>query len=114
MKFKIGVNTGFMLAGNMGSKERMEYTVVGDTVNMASRLCGITNGGQIVMSRDMYMLDGISERVVAGEYQSIHLRGISEPVSTYLLETLKADYQQIVDQQFEQALLIMEKESENA
>jgi len=114
VKFKIGVNTGSMLAGNMGSKERMEYTVVGDTVNMASRLCGITNGGQIVMSRDMYMLDGISERVVAGEYQSIRLRGISEPVSTYLLETLKADYQQIVDQQFEQALLVMEKESENA
>jgi adenylate cyclase len=114
VKFKIGVNTGFMLAGNMGSKERMEYTVVGDTVNMASRLCGITNGGQIVMSRDMYMLDGISERIVAGEYQSIRLRGISEPVSTYLLETLKADYQQIVDQQFEQAILIMEKESENA
>ena len=114
VKFKIGVNTGFMLAGNMGSKERMEYTVVGDMVNMASRLCGITNGGQIVMSRDMYMLDGISERTVAGEYQSIRLRGISEPVSTYLLETLKADYQQIVDQQFEQALLIMEKESENA
>ena len=114
VKFKIGVNTGSMLAGNMGSKERMEYTVVGDTVNMASRLCGITNGSQIVMSREMYMLAGIKERIVAGEYQSIRLRGISEPVSTYLLEGLTADYQEIVDQQFEQALLIMEKESENA
>ena len=114
VKFKIGVNTGFMLAGNMGSKERMEYTVVGDTVNMAARLCGITNGGQTVMSREMYMLDGINDRIIAGEYQSIHLRGISEPVNTYLLEALTADYQQIVDQQFEQALLTMKKESENA
>ena len=114
VKFKIGINTGSMLAGNMGSKERMEYTVVGDTVNMASRLCGITNGGQIVMSREMYMFDGIRERIVAGEYQSIHLRGISEPVSTYLLEGLIADLQEIVDKQFEEALLIMEKDSANA
>jgi adenylate cyclase len=114
VKFKIGVNTGLMLAGNMGSKERMEYTVVGDTVNMASRLCGITNGGQTVMSRDMYMLTGIKERIVAGEYQSIRLRGISEPVSTYLLEGLTADHQEIVDQQFAQALLLMEQESEDA
>jgi adenylate cyclase len=114
VKFKIGMNTGSMLAGNMGSKERMEYTVVGDMVNMASRLCGITNGGQIVMSREMYMSDGIRERIVAGEYQSIRLRGISEPVSTYLLEGLIADLQEIVDKQFEEALLIMEKDSENA
>jgi adenylate cyclase len=114
VKFKIGMNTGSMLAGNMGSKERMEYTVVGDTVNMASRLCGITNGGQIVMSREMYMCDGARERIVAGEYQSIRLRGISEPVSTYLLEGLKADLQEIVDKQFDEVLLMMEKESENA
>ena len=114
VKFKIGMNTGFMLAGNMGSKERMEYTVVGDVVNMASRLCGITNGGQIVMSREMHMYDGIMERVVAGEYQSIQLRGVSEYVSTYLIEALTADYQVIVDEQFEEILQLMEKNTENA
>jgi adenylate cyclase len=114
VKFKIGMNTGSMLAGNMGSKERMEYTVVGDTVNMASRLCSITNGGQIVMSREMYMCDGIRERIVAGEYQSIHLRGISAPVSTYLLEGLTVDLQEVVEKQFEEILLMMEEESEHA
>jgi adenylate cyclase len=93
VQFRIGMNSGEMLAGNMGSRERMEYTVVGDTVNLASRLCGIANKGQIVISRDMYMTPMVRERVLAGEYQSIQLRGIRDPVSTYLVEDLTADWQ---------------------
>jgi adenylate cyclase len=104
VQFRVGVNTGSMLAGNMGSHERMEYTVVGDTVNLASRLCGITNSGQIVISREMYSRDDVTGRVLAGEYQSIRLRGISQPVSTYLVESLTADYQEIIETQFEEIL----------
>jgi len=101
VQFRVGINTGSMLAGNMGSHDRMEYTVVGDTVNLASRLCGITSSGQIVISREMYARDDVTGRVLAGEYQSIRLRGISEPVSTYLVECLTADYQEIIETQFE-------------
>lgn len=79
----------------------MEYTVVGDTVNLASRLCGITNANEIVISRDMFQRKDIRRRVLAGEYQSIHLRGISQPVSTYRVEGLTADNQDIIDRQFE-------------
>ena len=104
VQFTVGINTGSMLAGNMGSHERMEYTVVGDTVNLASRLCGITNSGQIVISREMYAREDVAGRVLAGEYQSIRLRGISQPVSTYLVESLTADYQEIIETQFEAIL----------
>jgi len=104
VQFRIGINTGSMLAGNMGSRERMEYTVVGDTVNLASRLCGITNGNEIVISREMYMRDDVRERVIAGEYQSISLRGISQPVSTYRVEQLTAAGQEIIALQFEDIL----------
>ena len=104
VQFRIGINTGSMLAGNMGSRERMEYTVVGDTVNLASRLCGITNGNEIVISREMYMRDDVRERVIAGEYQSIRLRGISQPVSTYRVEQLTAAGQEIIALQFEDIL----------
>jgi adenylate cyclase len=104
VQFRIGVNTGSMLAGNMGSRERMEYTVVGDTVNLASRLCGITNGNEIVISREMYLRDDVRSRVIAGEYQSIRLRGISQPVSTYRVEQLTAAGQETIALQFEEIL----------
>jgi adenylate cyclase len=110
VKFKIGINSGIMLAGNMGSRERMEYTVVGDTVNLASRLCGISNSGQIVISRDMYLHPKIEERVIAGEFQSIRLRGIRDPVSTYLVEGLGADWQSLIDEQFNQIIQVEDHE----
>jgi adenylate cyclase len=110
VKFRIGINSGIMLAGNMGSRERMEYTVVGDTVNLASRLCSISNTGQIVISRDMYQHPGVEERVIAGGYQSIRLRGIREPVSTYLVEALGADWQAIIDEQFNQIIQVEDNE----
>jgi hypothetical protein len=47
----------------------------------------------------MYARDDISGRVLAGEYQSIRLRGISQPISTYLVESLTADYQEIIETQ---------------
>jgi adenylate cyclase len=110
VKFKIGINSGLMLAGNMGSRERMEYTVVGDTVNLASRLCSISNSGQIVISKDLYQHPTVEELVIAGEYQSIHLRGIREPVSSYLVEALGADWQVIIDEQFNQIIQIEDNE----
>jgi adenylate cyclase len=46
----IGIHTGPLIAGYVGSSKSLSYTVIGDTVNTSARLCGIASGGQIIVS----------------------------------------------------------------
>ncbi|MDR3578048.1 MAG: tetratricopeptide repeat protein [Anaerolineaceae bacterium] len=54
INIKIGINTGIVIAGNLGSQHHMEYTVVGDTVNLASRLANAAEPGQVLVSFSTY------------------------------------------------------------
>ena len=102
--FRIGVNSGEMLAGNMGSNERMQYTVVGEAVNLAARLQTAAEKDQIVISDTMVKSPNIQWRIIAHRFKSIALRGIAEPVTTYLVTDLKAPYSEKIDQQIETIL----------
>ncbi len=101
MQFRIGLNCGDMVAGNIGSHERMEYTVIGDSVNLASRLCSIAEGGQIVISSEVYQMEGVEERVVVRPHKSIQVRGKSKPITTYLVDGLVPEYDDQLELQLE-------------
>lgn len=83
VEFRIGVNSGTMLAGNMGSTERMEYTVVGDSVNLASRLSHAGEPGQAILTEEMLGRAGLKQRVDTVHHGKIKLRGKREPVSIF-------------------------------
>lgn len=83
LEFRIGVNSGTMLAGNMGSTERMEYTVVGDAVNLASRLSHAGNPGEAIITEQMLRGKKMETRVATARHGKIQLRGKKDPVSIY-------------------------------
>jgi adenylate cyclase len=58
----VGINSGEMLSGNLGSQKRMEYTVIGDNVNIASRLTKVAKAGEILISKKTFDAIGEKER----------------------------------------------------
>ncbi len=85
----MGVNSGMVIAGNVGSDLRMSYTVMGDTVNVAARLQDAARAGQIFVSRNTYRLTRGAFTFQAME--PIQVKGKREPLQVY--ELLQAKVQ---------------------
>ncbi|MBW2523539.1 MAG: GAF domain-containing protein [Deltaproteobacteria bacterium] len=81
----IGVNTGIVAAGNIGSEHYLQYATIGDATNVASRICGVATDGQIVIDRLT------AEALSPGAFQltalePVKVKGKAEPLSLYRVE----------------------------
>jgi len=85
LEIGIGINNGSAVIGHMGSSDRMDYTVIGDVVNVAARLCSVAKAGQIITSFDV-------AKKVNGSYPTSRLRSISVKGRSKAIEVCEVDY----------------------
>jgi WD40 repeat protein/serine/threonine protein kinase len=81
----IGVNTGEMVVGNIGSEFRTDYTVIGHNVNVAARLCGAAQGGEILISQATFDAAvahsrELKDQAIFNPQRPIEVKGVSRPV----------------------------------
>ena len=80
-ELRIGITTGFCTVGNFGSEDRMDYTVVGNEVNLAARLQGHAENGGILLANETYAL--VKDDILAEDQGTIELKGISRPIRAF-------------------------------
>lgn len=81
LEIRMGINTGYCTVGNFGTESRMDYTIIGKEVNMASRLESAAEASEILISHESYAL--IQDKIVCRAKGTINAKGFSRPVPVY-------------------------------
>lgn len=90
LEMGIGINTGMVIAGNIGSEKRMKYGVVGTTINLAARLESFTVGSQVLIGEATYR--EVTDHVQVSDPVEFVAKGLKEPVRCYYLQRVAAPY----------------------
>ncbi|MCG8688130.1 MAG: adenylate/guanylate cyclase domain-containing protein [Desulfobacterales bacterium] len=98
LEMGIGINTGQVIVGNIGSRERMKYGIVGDTVNRASRIESNSVGGQILIGQSTF--DKVQGMVDAQPPVDMMMKGLKKPLVFYSVTAIKTpDFSQTLQPQ---------------
>jgi class 3 adenylate cyclase/PAS domain-containing protein len=80
-RIRMGISTGFCTVGNFGSQDRMDYTIIGNEVNLAARLQTSAEPGSILLAHETNAL--VSDIVLTEEQPPITVKGFAKPINTY-------------------------------
>jgi class 3 adenylate cyclase len=90
MEMGIGLNTGETIVGNIGSTKSMKYNVIGNNVNLASRIESFSTGNQVLISENTYRLAKAEPRVA--QTLEVSAKGLKEPITVYQIDGIGAPY----------------------
>ncbi|NGX39994.1 MAG: Adenylate cyclase 2 [Chlamydiae bacterium] len=82
----VGIHTGIVLAGNMGAENRLNYTVIGNNVNLAARLCGMAERGEVLISKDVLDRPHVRENIEVKELPPKEIKGYEEAFILYSVQ----------------------------
>jgi len=83
----IGINSGVVVSGNIGSQDKMEYTVIGDTVNLAAHLNKLAGSGDIIISKSVY--ENLEDMITVKPLSPQYIKGKTKSVETFKLLSIK-------------------------
>ncbi|UVE18995.1 adenylate cyclase [Pseudomonas sp. LS44] len=89
LEIRMGLNTGYCTVGNFGADTRMDYTIIGREVNLASRLESAAESGEILISHETYSL--VKDVIMCRDKGQISVKGFSRPVQIYQVVDFRRD-----------------------
>ncbi|MWV14269.1 adenylate cyclase [Pseudomonas sp. R-28-1W-6] len=89
LEIRMGLNTGYCTVGNFGADTRMDYTIIGREVNLASRLESAAEAGEILISHEAYSL--VKDVIMCRDKGQIAVKGFSRPVQIYQVVDFRRD-----------------------
>jgi len=85
-EIRMGINTGYCTVGNFGSEDRMDYTIIGNEVNLAERLQARASPGGILLAHETYSL--ARDIVTCEEQEPVQVKGFSKPIRNYSVQEI--------------------------
>ena len=89
LQIRMGVNTGYCTVGNFGTENRMDYTIIGQEVNLASRLESSAEAGEILISEQTY--DLVKDKIMCRLKGNVDMKGFSKSIPTYQVIDFRRD-----------------------
>lgn len=89
LEIRMGINTGYCTVGNFGTEQRLDYTIIGKEVNLASRLESNAEPGQILISYETY--SHVKDKIMCQDQGEISVKGFSKPVSIFQVVDFRKD-----------------------